>query len=108
MRAILLPELPASELVLQLDVNVFVLYQEHVHNQEGAPHRLGPSVIVAVYPHFCSIEFGLLDARNRLELILEVKMSSCPLHTSLNRLNLGFGSRMLLQTAIPADQYGPG
>jgi len=55
-------ELTERELILQLDVLVLVLDQEHVHKQEGVPHGLGPCVVVEVNPHLCHLKLRLLDA----------------------------------------------
>jgi hypothetical protein len=68
-------EFAQLELILQLYILVLVLYQEHIHQQEGVSHRLCPGVVIEENPHLGGLQLGRLNAENPgLQLLLLVEI----------------------------------
>ena len=58
-------------------MNIFglMLDKQHIHQQEGVPNRLRPSMIVEVDPYLISLQLSVLDARHPgFKLLLFVKI----------------------------------
>jgi hypothetical protein len=52
-----------------------MLYQQHVHQEEGIPHRLRPSMIVEVSSYFCLFQISRLNERHPyLQLFLFIEI----------------------------------